>query len=51
MSDEETDDDREEPKELPLPITPKALPWVHRMSVDDQDEWSSRMRTRYGGEW
>lgn len=35
----------------PLPATPQAHRQVHRLSLEEQDEWSDRMRTRYGGEW
>jgi hypothetical protein len=34
-----------------LPTHPSALRSVHRLSVEDQDEWSNRMKNRYGGEW
>jgi len=34
-----------------LPAHPSALRSVHRLSVEDQDEWSNRMKNRYGGEW
>ena len=35
---------------VPAP-TPDALPHVKRLSAEDQDAYSDRMRARYGGEW
>ena len=35
---------------VPAP-TPAALPHVKRLSAEDQDAYSDRMRARYGGEW
>lgn len=34
-----------------LPVKPDSVRSVHRLSIDDQDEWSNRMKNRYGGEW
>lgn len=50
MSDDQTHEETDTHDELPA-ITPTALPQIRRLSVEDQDEWSTRMKNRYGGEW
>lgn len=34
-----------------LPAEPEMHRHVHRLSPEEQDEWSDRMKSRYGGEW
>jgi hypothetical protein len=48
------DEEAEAPKArdpLPLPIRPESVRHVHRLTLEEQDEWSNRMKARYGGEW
>lgn len=40
-----------EKKHERLPAHPSSLRSVHRLSIEDQDEWSTRMKNAYGGEW
>lgn len=45
----ETKSETRIPEELPL--RPEMAKHVGRLSLEDQDAWSDRMKTRYGGEW
>lgn len=36
--------------EIP-PARPSNHRVMHRLSLNDQDEWSNRMARRFGGEW